>query len=128
MGKLLAVFDPSGKLGLTAPSPGGGTVPTRWWCYGELQPRPYCDDCRQILLLVTSDGTPEPIGMARAREVLARSLGIIPVLGVAFGRWAGGWSMWAGPFGQSWDALPDESAPEALARLLAEHAGCEVVR
>ena len=124
MGKLLAVFDPSGKLGLTAPSPGGGTVPQH--AFDHYMGRWRINSV--ALLLVTSDGTPDPIGMARAREVLARSLGIIPVLGVAFGRWAGGWSMWAGPFGQSWDALPDESAPEALARLLAEHAGCEVVR
>lgn len=156
---MIAVYDPSGKLGLTDPSPGGGTVPRMvktpsygWRSAEELanETRVYAGEpCTGLewadmhswpdALLVTEDGTPDPVGMARAREVLARVLEMDGVdHGVLFApRGPDRWSLEGRP--NRWiieshydvhvfDALPGETAPEALARLLAEHAGCEVIR
>ena len=134
---MIAVYDPSGKLGLTDPSPGGGTMPVVWVCRGcssTVAPGEAC--CNQLdryhvdaLLLVTSDGTPDPIGMARAREALARVVGLDPSDGVCFVRMRlePSWRV-ESRRSREIDALPNETAPEALARLLAEHAGCEVIR
>lgn len=124
MGSLLAVYDPTGRLGLTDPSPGGGEVPLRWRCSacGHITERRNKDgtcwqrarsapvlaacggDQLPILLLRTEDGTKDSLGMARAREVLGEMMSPALARGVS----------------------PRD--PEALARLLAERAGCEVVR
>ncbi len=134
MGSLLAVYD-SGKLGLTDPSPGGGSVPVVYRAHRELPWRVVATDAvddyynafrrggppdwRNALLLVTEDGTPDPVGMARAREVLARVVGLDVRAGVSLAVY-----MYRGDYSEAarW------SDPEALARLLAEHAGVEVVR
>lgn len=173
MSSLLAVYDPTGRLGLTDPSPGGGSVPV----VHEWVPLPAglvpeglpCSECpgagmeewkhvirhhdgrcsirsdrsvcakaaepgargrRSALLLRTEDGTPDPVGMARAREVLARVMHLDPREGVCFAldhgpQWFIQTPFAAHPVGP---AVYVENAPEALARLLAEHAGCEVIR
>lgn len=143
MGSLLAVYDPTGRLGLTDPSPGGGSVPVVWICLGcrrVVECGGVCcthiDGMRRkaslfvdALLLVTEDGTPDPVGMARAREVLARVMGFNPSSGVLFDITPRGWQLdTANSCLTHIGPVTDESAPEALARLLAERAGCEVVR
>jgi len=162
---ILLVPPPGDPLGLLAPSVGGGTVPPaylvplisgRHWMlaaallddHGGLRPARLFDP--RSLVLQTADG-PDPIGMARAREVLARVDGLDPSSGVC---WrlvckegvhedVTGWRMEtaADPPVRYW---PDASAggsaertipalvgvtdpPLALAHVLAARAGCEVV-
>lgn len=166
--QLLAVYDPSGKLGLTDPSPGGGEVPMRWrcsptgnrptagcghvseernddgWCWLEM-PAPFvpCGHQQGLLLLRTEDGNEDPLGMARAREVLALHHPCLHTPeDVARGVWFyrghlihstsgynGDWIINT-PGERTAFAAPDstEDAPEALARLLSQHLGCEVIR
>jgi len=157
--QLLAVYDPSGKLGLTAPSPGGGRLANVYRCscgtWGHSGCSYFGPSLPVALLLRTADGTPDPVGMARAREVLARVEGLDVGDGVTFRKakegpdLAGGWLLGVGTvvgtiqfcrrggvparggFAPRHPVCPgpeDESAPEALARLLSERAGCEVIR
>lgn len=153
--KLLAIYDPSGKLGLTKRSIGGGEVPIlgridgAWYpegCMGWSDCRYHCmcaPDAK-ALLLRTKDGTVDPIGMARAREVLAAQVmklrsvsgGVTFVAGLGPNSddfkceyiWTLAVDLGYAREKRTWGQLPDESAVEALARLLAEHAGVEVIR
>lgn len=140
--KLLAVYDQSGRLWLPARSPAGGQMPTIYRCgcghwghlgcrHDEKHPYPYA------LVLRADDGTPDPLGMIRALLTLAR------IADPAGGGGEGGaylhregwfWHLYvasdAAPLrAYRWPVQDDgERAPEAVARLLAELAGCEVIR
>lgn len=160
----LRPIDPTDPHGLLTPSPGGGTVPAvdiydcgnashgRW-----LQPDgdgwkdpPLCSSCSArrrwhgglALVLRTADGTADPIGMARAREVLAR---VAPssareegiALGVSFAPsehpdCGPGWGIYT-PWESTYlkyagELTRPEDAPEALAAILAHLGVCEVIR
>ena len=147
-GLYLRPLDPADPHGLLAPSPGGGNVPMRWrlktgeWTETpptNASPEPPFDHHRWIgaLVLRTIDGIVDPLGMGRAREVLARVSGMDPSGGVAFRPASGGGRWWRLT---NWDgrekdyprapgSLPTvDDTPEALAAILAHLGVCEVVR
>ena len=130
-GLYLRPLDPADPHGLLAPSPGGGMVPLRQLLESA------CVSAARALVLRTASGEVDPIGMGRAREVLARVSGMDPSGGVAFRPASGGGRWWRLT---NWDgrekdyprapgSLPTvDDTPEALAAILAHLGVCEVVR
>ena len=160
---VLLLPPPGDPLGLLAPSVGGGTVPLaylvplisgRHWMlaaallddHGGLRPARLFDPRALVLQM---DGIPDPSGLARALEVLARVEGLDPSGGVHWrpvheeGTGIVGWRMetaadppvyyWpdvsaGGPSERTLPALAGVTDPVlALAHVLAARAGCEVV-